>query len=243
MIATMRRVGTPLMALAVAVMLAGSAQAQQERRPGGGRGGFGGGGLRAMSEIALVSNEAVQKDLALAGEELKAVADLGKEYQEEVRAAMGNLRDASEEERREAFAKMAKLGEGYSEKLAKVLKPEQSERLGQITVQAAGINAVRIPRVEKALSLKDDQKKQIAEITEGANQKRMEAFRSAGQDREAAVAASQKITKETEEAVAKVLTDEQKKSLEELKGKPFDVSALRPQGGFGGGRRPGGNNN
>lgn len=239
MIATMRRVGSPLMALAVTLMMANAAEAQQ--RQGGGR-GAGMGGFGIQREVSLAGNPAVQKELGLNEEQAKEAEALATEFREELQKEFpANFRELPQAERAEAMrelqAKTHKLADGYAPKLAKVLKPEQVKRLEEITVQAAGLGAFHFPAVQKALHLKDEQKKELTAIAEGVTAKIRE---SAGEGAER-VAAMQKIRKEAEEEATKILTEEQKKTFEELKGKPFDTAALRPNFGGQGGRR-GGNN-
>ena len=139
-------------AVVIGTVLAGSAVAQP---PGGGRGfggGFGGGlgGGRGGpgGVLALLTQEAVQKELGLTPE----TVEKGRKLVDEVRAAgqaemaslfgEGGFQNMTEEQRRELPAKMAAMTAALQEKFApkakELLTAEQYTRLQQIAWQAAG---------------------------------------------------------------------------------------------------------
>jgi hypothetical protein len=254
------------LAVVVGVSCASQSFAQQGDREGrrgggrfgGGRGGAGmfGGGMfgGGMNELALIGNPEVQKELGLSEEEKENVAKLSESLQTDRREAMDKLgidfstfRDLPEAEREKKTKEMtdaqAKVNEKYQAKLTELLKPEQSKRLKQITVQAAGTMALRNEDVAKSLKLSDDQKKEIDKITDESAQNMRRGFGQGGQeggdvDFQARMEQMRKANEERDAKLLAVLSEEQRKQLDELKGKPFDVAALRPRGfgGPGGGR-------
>ena len=227
-------------ALIAGLVLTTSLTAQQGRR-----GGFGGGqgGL-----TRLAGNEAVQKEIGVTDEQKEKLKALGeeaaKDAQEEASAAGlgggGGFQNLSPEERAKLFEKMAavtkKLNDKYSPKIKETLKPEQFERLQQISYQAAGTAIYSNADVVKALELTKEQQEKIATITKDFQEKRR-ALAGAEGGREAMT----KLNEEQTADLAKVLSAEQTEKLTKLKGKTFDVSTLGGRGGPGGGRggRPG----
>lgn len=233
-------------ALCAVVLAATTVLAQG--KPGGGRGGRGGSPMSGM-----IGNEAVQKELGLE----KADADKLVEALNKVSADLRDERpDFQDREGMAAWNK--KVTDGQIKVLTGGLKADQMKRFKQIQLQqrlsggamalfagfgggAPGGPAVfQDPEIEKALSITDDQKSAIKDILADYN-KDMGELRGGfkpggGGDVQEAMKKMQGLQKETMTSVMKKLTAEQKKSLEELKGKEFDVSVLAPRFGARGGK-------
>ena len=204
-----------IVAMAVSPALA---QQRQRQRPGGGFGGFGGG------TVFLLTQKSVQDELKLSEKQVAQV----KELQEKQRGSFQGLRDLSQEERQK---KMREQAEATQKAVAGILKPEQLKRVKQIALQQQGARAVATEEVAKALKITDEQKTKILEI----QTKSREEMRGLGRGEEARTKI-QELMKATNEKVMGVLTAEQKKTLKELQGKPFDLSKIeRPR--FGGRNR------
>lgn len=213
-------------------------------RPGGGPGGPGGfGGFgreRFGSPLALVGQEVVQKELKLSEEQVekaKKVADeSAAEMRKEMEGVFGDIGELPPEERRAKMeagrekmqAAMKKLQEKYRPKLAEVLDKPQMERVVQIARQAQGVAALQDESVAKDLSLSKDQteklKKVEAERREKLSGLSFEDMRSKGRE----------IRETYDTQALAVLTPDQTKKFDELKGKPFDFDQLRGPGGPGG---------
>jgi Spy/CpxP family protein refolding chaperone len=213
--------------LAIVVMVSQVALAQNEqgRRGRGNRGGGGGGmGMFGPPSMArLASIEKVQDELKLTSEQKDKIKKINDDGRAEMRKLLeGGGRPDPE--------KMRELGDEQANKLKEVLKDDQQKRLLGIFVQVRGNGAVMDPVVGKEIDLTDDQKSKLRE----AMGPPPEGGRPAGGGGESFQARREKMDKE----IASVLTDEQKKKLESLKGDKFelDMSALR--GGQGGGDRP-----
>lgn len=257
-------------ALLIGAVLAGSAVAQP---PGGGRGfggGFGGlGGGRGGpgGPLALLTQEAVQKELGLTPETIEK----GRKLVDEVRAAgqaemaslfgEGGFQNMTEEQRRELPAKMAAMTTALQAKFApkakELLTPEQYTRLQQIAWQAAGANALQDAELVKQLGLSADQTAKIAANNRDYQAKQQALMRElfagrgpggapggapnggqgGGRPGGEGFAKIQELNKEREAAAFDVLTADQKANFEKLKGKPFDVASLQMGRGPGG---PGG---
>lgn len=206
--------------------------------PGGGRpGGFGGGGDPV---IGLLMVEKVREEIELMPDQEEALTKL---RDSEPQGAPPNLdfRSMSEEERTKAFAEMQerrkKRETEMREKLEEVLLPEQLERLEQISIQSRGPRALEDPAIAAKLNFTDEQKTKMEDVRSKSGE-RMRALFSSG-DRDKMREGFEKLRKESEEEVLAVLTADQRKQFEEMKGKPFEL----PEGSFGrgfGGGRPGG---
>jgi Spy/CpxP family protein refolding chaperone len=199
--------------------------------PFGGRGG-------GFSPGMLLQNTGVQKELKLTDEQVQKIKDVTQKIQDKHKDDFAALAKVDQQERREKFQELFKvIGEETEKELAGVLKPEQSKRLKQISLQQRGSQALSDEEVQKTLKLTDDQKDKIKTLNEDAGKEMRELFQNAqGNFREAQekVAA---LRKETMEKVVALLTDDQKKTWKEMTGEPFEVR-FEGRGGFGGRRGP-----
>ncbi|MEI8380132.1 MAG: Spy/CpxP family protein refolding chaperone [Planctomycetota bacterium] len=247
------RIGTGLATLAVLGAMATSAFAQPGGAGGRGRGGFGGGFGGPQSGLMLAGNPAVQKELGVTEDQIAKLKKLGDEAREEMQAGGGGgdfaaLRDLPEEERRAKMTEMMnkrmeatrKVTEKFKPKLAEVLDAKQVERLNQIALQAAGPGAYSDPDVAKALKLSKEQQDKLATITKEFGEKQRASFTGGGGGGgEDARAKMRELSAARDKDLAAVLTADQKTQLDKMKGKEFDVAALRGGPGGPGGGRPG----
>ena len=132
--------------------------------------------------------------------------------------------DKLEAKMREAFKEEL---EGPTKEVEKILKPEQMTRLKQIARQQGGPAAYLHAENAKDLSLTDDQKKKLKDITDELQKDMMALFQGgfSAETREKMTM----LNKEASEKAGEVLTAEQKTKWKELTGEPFTVP-------FGGGR-------
>jgi hypothetical protein len=157
--------------------------------------------------------------------------------------------DLSDEEREARVAEFQKQREERAkqneEKLAEILLPHQLDRLKEIHLQQQGTGALQSSAVVAKLSITDEQKKTLADLsrenqTEMRSQMREIFQGGGGGDREEMMEKFAKLRTEAEQKVMAVLTDDQKTQFAAMKGEPFEM----PRSGFGGGRgrggRPGG---
>jgi len=238
----MTRLSSSLMVVLVvaAMLVAATAEAQPGRR------GPGFGGMMANPAMLLAS-EQIQKELELVPDQIEKLGKLRDEMREEFRGLFSGMRDLSPEDRekrmQEVRDKMQAAGEKMSKEIDKILLPHQKERLQQIRVQMLGGRALADAEVIKALGLTEAQQKKLTAIGEKTREKMREMF-SGIRDlepearREAFAKIREDMTKLRENAQKEaqaVLTPEQIKKLEKLRGEPFEFQ--RPQ--FRG-RRPGG---
>ncbi|MCO8121040.1 hypothetical protein NHH03_04765 [Stieleria sp. TO1_6] len=239
------------MGLVFAAILAFSAtdvMAQRGGRPGGGGfggpgGGFGGPG-GGVSVVGLLRIDEVRKEIDLEPAQEEALKKIAEDQPRPERPDF-DFRDRSDENRAKMEAWMEKMRKERAEaekktleQLEEVLAPAQMERLQEIEVQNMGVAALMNERVAEELKLTDTQKAELKtksdEAREEMGSKIREIFQSG--DREKAREAMEESQKEVEKTLMAVLTPEQTKKLETLKGKPFEMPERR---GFGGGGRGG----
>lgn len=249
-----------LLFAAILAMVATDVMAQRGGggRPGGGRpggfggpggpGGFGGrGGFGGSSLTGLLRVEAVQEEIELMPDQKEAVEKINESRPQTERPEGIDFRDRSEENRaklEEWMEKARKEREEFEakarEQLEEVLLPNQMERLEQIEVQLMGVRALMNDRVAKALKLTTAQKDDLQKTSDASREEMMskmrEIFSGGGGDRDAMREKMQAAQKEAEDKLLAVLTSDQKKDFEAMKGEPFEMPE---RGGFGG-RGPGG---
>jgi Spy/CpxP family protein refolding chaperone len=245
----LRKSLVPCVAIVALSFLVVGQQAQAQGRRGGGfmR------GPQGVNDLAIAGNEAVKKELNLKPEQADKLKDLTEDVGEELRSQMGAAgftggggQDLSPEERAkrasEMQAKMTEIRKGINEKfmpkLAEILDKGQLKRVHEIAIQSAGPHALLDATVQKDLGLTAEQKDKLTAINKDFAKTLAEVPRA---ERMA------KMHELNEEQLAKsteVLTKDQQTQFASLKGKPFDLKALRPAGG---GRRArtgaGGGNN
>ncbi|MBM3999539.1 MAG: hypothetical protein FJ297_08385 [Planctomycetes bacterium] len=163
-----------------------------------------------------------------------------------------NFQDMSDEERQEFMAEMRERAEKAEKearaKLAEILLPHQMERLEQLSLQQRGVAALMDPAIQTKLNITEEQKGKLQKAQEETSAKMRELFQGAGGggggaggNREEIMKKMTELRKASEGGVLAVLTAEQTKAFEEMKGKAFEFSP--PQGRFGpGGNRPRPNN-
>jgi 2'-5' RNA ligase len=203
----------------VAILAIGSARAQF---PGFGGMGF---GLEQM-----LKNENVQKDLKLEADQVTKATDALKKVAEDNKELAAKLRDRnlSREERAEVTKKLNELNVAA---LKDIIKPEQSARLKQIQLniqmQFRGVAVFSDPAVSEALKLTDDQKDDLKKIGADVQNEVQTLFQ--GGFGEETFKKMQIIQKEGVEKVAKMMTKDQKKTWDEMVGKPFEMNFQLPR--------------
>lgn len=107
-------------------------------------------------------------------------------------------------------------------KIAEILDDKQEARLAELVIQRAGNRAVLDEKVASKLAVTGEQKSHLAALREKQRAGRQGGGQQGqGADREAARAAREKMEKELDTEIGKILTDKQKVELKALGGKPF----------------------
>lgn len=102
----------------------------------------------------------------------------------------------------------------------KVLTPEQTKRLTECWLQKVEATAAADDEIAKVLGLTEKQRKDIDRLLEVGWDEMQGLFQSGAHD-EATQKAAEESRKKTAKKVEAVLTDEQKKALEKMKGAPM----------------------
>lgn len=154
--------------------------------------------------LRLVSEKAVQDELQLTDEQRDAVRDLQKQVNN------GDL-----------------TSEVANEKVAAILRDAQAVRLKEIGYQFRGGAALRDEEVARAVGYDDGQRQKINKIWDEEDQKLQDALRrlrfKSENDRQAYII---KHLRAAGERVLAVLTMEQRKTFEKLKGKNVNLASL-----------------
>ncbi len=206
----------------------------------GGPGGFGGGmgrmgmGGGAMQLLGLLRMEEVRKEVKVSDEAYEAV----QKAQRDAFANMGNLRDASEEERTKVMKDMNTKAQDL---LEEAVDPAGLKRLMGLLLQQQGNSAVMNDVIAKEVGLSESDVKALGEAvaksSEEGRAKMREAFQGGGPpDREKMTEMMAEMRKKSDAAIDEKLTADQKKAVEALKGEKFTFPEGGGFGGFGGGR-------
>jgi hypothetical protein len=182
----------------------------------------------------LLRIEQVQKELKLSEEDVAKVTKLSEKLRAEMGQQYAALREI--EDREKQRAKRTELSDQFDRKaregLRDVLAREQMMRLYQIHMQVrAVVDSLASRYIAGRLELTDEQKKKLAEINKDLQAKRSELFsgmRDANDEqRREAFEKYRKLSTETDEQALGVLTAEQKKAFEDMKGKKIELPSRR----------------
>lgn len=251
---------------ASAVLFASTAGTVIAQPPGGGRGGQGGpggrggmmmmgggmgGGGGVMSMFSLLRVEKVQGEVKITDEEKAALEKASTKVREMMTPPGGgggfqNFRNMSEEERtkmmEEMQERMKKANDAAREELEGILPPEKLSRLLGIFIQNTQSmqQVLTNPMVTDELELTDEQKEKVTKTGTELGEEMQSALgeiMSGGVDRSAIQTKMEEFRKKGNDKYAGILTEDQKKKLEELKGAEFKLSMEEMgRGMFGGGR-------
>jgi hypothetical protein len=235
----------------------GGDQGGRGQRGGQRGGGFSGGGRGpggGIDKLTLASAKPIQEELKLGEDELFFVAQLTEDFRADSRELFAGIdfRSLSEEDRRAKFGelgkKRAELVKESEKGLTELLTEAQSKRLDEIALQLMGVRALANEDVAKKLKMTSDQKKGVEDASKAADDERRKMFEEmraaggAGGGFEGMREKMEESRKKSDKKMLAVLSDEQKKQFDDMKGKPFEVDprALFSRGGRGGDRGQGG---
>ena len=178
--------------VAVSLLAASVAEAQQQKRQRGQRGqqrgqsrqrggGFGGfGGQRGSAgALQLIGREEVRKELKITEEQQGIIRELQTSSRPNFRELLGNIRDLSREEREKKFAELRassekKSKEAEADLYGLILDEGQATRLKQIVLQQKGNRALTEPATAQALGLSAAQVTKIKAATTAGQKKQQE---------------------------------------------------------------------
>jgi Spy/CpxP family protein refolding chaperone len=209
-----------LLAVGVAALLAGPSFGQGPPRRGGNQLSFYLDNKEFQKELKL-TDEQVTKAKAAAEDVFKKHADDFKDLDFRSPEGREKMMAINRDITKESFTAMEK---------DKALDKDQIKRFKQILFQQSarmfGPVVFNDADVQKDLKLTGEQKDKIKTINADLNKDREELFKDAQGDPAKGREAFQKmggLSKEAMEKATKILTADQKKALDELKGEPFEV--------------------
>lgn len=228
------------------------------RGPGGLGGGMMGGMMGGMGLAGLLRMEKVHEELELVEDQVTdvnaALAEArpagrrgggpgapGAGRGQRGQRGPGGPGGFTPEDRERMMAEMRERENELRKKVADILLPHQMDRLEQIHLQARGITALSEPELQAKLEITDEQKQQMVstreELETTMRERMREAFQGGGdaEGRQQLMAQMTEMRRDVENKILALLTDDQKKAFEEMKGEAFEFPA--PQ--FGGGGRGG----
>lgn len=209
-------------------------------RMGSGGGMMGGGGMGG-GLLGLLMMKEVCEELKLDEDQTTELDGLKKEMQESMRSMFegrqrGERRDQVAMEA--AGTKMREMGKKMEDKLEELLDPNQMDRLVGLLAQQEGLMSLRNSLIATRLEITSDQKTKMLEMEKEAGEAMRSIF-SNGPPGPDAFEKMQTMRKEGEAKLLALLTDAQKKTLEELKGETFKFPEMPRWGGGGRGGRSG----
>ena len=225
-----RRILTTLLGLMVVFAVGSEVFAQGGGRGerGGGFGGFGRGGGGPMSVLQRTD---VQEELGLTDDQKSEIADLADAERQNRRGGggfdFGSIREMSEEERREAFAKMRTDREKQQKetraKIKDILNSKQASRFAQLEFQLALQQSAQNAASVAGVDLSDDDQETLRDKQREVSEKTREAIA--------------KIQRDAQIEILKTVMSESE--IEKLMGDTFAFAEQGPRfgrGGAGGGR-------
>jgi len=197
-------------------------------------------GMGPPSQLMLLGQQSVQKELQITPQQYQKITEASNRQMFEMKRLFGLPKDQHE-------PKMKQLTADGDKVAGDLLKPEQKQRLREISFQRQGPQAYSETDVVKDLGLTADQQFQAGAIQEEARGQIMALMPpppgqpgqqpKVGQPKgppnfEAIQKKAAEVNKAADEKFQKLLTDEQKAKWKTLLGKPF-TGEIRMGPGFG----------
>lgn len=216
-----------------ALACVGSSFAQGFGGGGGGqRRGFGMMG-EANGPSALLNREEVQDELKLTDDQKTKLSDIRQSMRQRMQDAFqeagisfGGGGGGGGFDRTKMQPVMEKVQTQVEKEVEAVLTPDQLKRVHEIAVSTSGYRAITLPFVKKDLGLTEAQDKKVKELVELSRAANMSLFQQMMQgelDREQLRPKMEANRKALDTELGKLLTEEQKKKLTEMGGKPFTL--------------------
>jgi hypothetical protein len=215
------RTTTTSLAFALLAAMSASTHAQQPRRNAR---------LFLQPMVTLAQLEEVQKELKLTDEQKTKAADLQQRLRDERQTIWQDAAGDWDKVREETNKLNAEIAKEFSG----ALDEGQQKRLLEIFVQVNGPVALQDPAIVEALKFSDEQKTKLEQAITDNRQKWFDAFQDfQNMSDEERAAKTDELIKDRDEALVAVMTDEQKKSLETMKGAALEIDLEKLPNPFG----------
>jgi Spy/CpxP family protein refolding chaperone len=189
------------------------------------------GGDSPYDPAYLLESESVQTELALTDDQKVRLQKLRDEENNDPSAFRGFMRMKPEQIQK----RLQQRANAVRKRIAKVLTPEQMQRLDEINIQAAGVAALGYTDVAKKLELTADQRDELNKLGEETSVELAGLYSPTNGQSVGNLTPQQlnekrnEIRAERAEQAFAVLTDEQQAAFETLKGAKFDTSTIKPR--------------
>jgi hypothetical protein len=187
--------------------------------------------MQSVTRVQLATLPEVESDTKLTADQ-KALAKSLKEKLDAKRAEMFQGGGGGGGGNQEARAQLTKLTSDLDTEFAAKLDDAQKKRFNGLILQVNGVGAIADEQISQALGLSADTVKKLKDVVQENNNARREAMQSAqGSSREEMMETMRKLNEKSDAALLAVLSDEEKKKVEELKGSKLeiDTAPLRPR--------------
>jgi hypothetical protein len=193
--------------------------------------------------LAILQSDQMKKELGLTDDQVSQLKTVQTELQATMKEKTSGVdfkELAKDDAKLKAFyADLDKDIQASREKVNGILKPEQVKRVREISLQLYGFGVLTLADVSQDLKITPEQQTKMDTLRKDLVTKMKAAWEvpsGSAQEQQQVIANNRKkmdqILEENNQQALAVLTDEQKKTLETLKGEKFDLdlSALTPAG-------------
>jgi HEAT repeat protein len=179
--------------------------------------GFGGPGQ------LLLHAPGVKEELKLTKQQIKSITEIVAKARGDQRDRLSHVAGGALSAKGQAL--LEELHQEMLKALARVLTPEQEQRLWQINLQAFRTDALLLPDVQHNIGLRAEQEQKIKTIMENRRQEMNEILDGPQGYPEETRKRLDAAAKEATMRITAVLTEGQKKVFQEMTGTPFDFAA------------------
>lgn len=221
------------------MMSAGSLSAQQpgeDKLPSSAMMGLPGAQRHGTDPLQLLQVEQVKKELKLSEDQIAKLKKISDDLYASTRQQFGEKGQPFADA--DARAAVEKHVTAARDQVAKVLDEAQISRFKEIILQVCGWDALTDKETAEALKLTSEQQNKIGKIATDSGEKmrgKFEVPRGGNAEERAKVMSAnakkmQTIFDDSDTVAKGVLTDDQQKTLEKMRGKPFklDPAQLKP---------------
>jgi len=177
--------------------------------------------------MMLLGSDPVMLDLKLSDDQRARIQDLVQTVRLDIQKVFGATPAERQDRREQIRAQLRVIVQKYQQKVAAILTPAQSQRLAELTIQSRGYLAITDAQVAAELKLTDKQKQQIEQLFQEDRDQRAEmrnSTRGTGKaGRLKRRAWRKELNVKLDEGLKAVLTPEQLKQFETLKGQKTEV--------------------
>jgi hypothetical protein len=196
------------------------------------------GSFRSEIGLRYFSIDKVRKDLQLTDEQIGGIAKLQKASVEDLKKDQASFKDARAATFEDLRKKMNSLREirqnRIEQRLRIILNEKQIERVGQLALQLSGARTLASKAVADALNLTDEQRNKLREMKETALQESID-FQHAHPNLSVQETANRigEFRQRSEKQIMEILSPEQQKQFDELKGQRLELTPGELRGAVG----------